>query len=230
MTRRPKCGWIAAAILTLLAGAAQDGAQAAVLSGMEPLAPHSSTVCAVFRLPGHTIGRLPGGRPPGVGKRPGPISKGAFEQDAEGSCRHQWDWPHHGHGRPPQAPSDVAPLRPGRGPRSAKAGPRSVVVPRAVAAVTAFAILGAGGAPRQPIAPRYTGEPGQRPAQVAAALLDGKRHRPRELLVEVSDGTSGEVKEALARDYGAEIAEVGTVELAGVRIWHLTLGPAGNLR
>ena len=105
-----------------------------------------------------------------------------------------------------------------------------VVVPGAIAAVTAFAILGAGGAPRPPIAPRYTGEPGQEPAQVAAALLDSKRHRPRELLVEVSGGTSGEVKEALARDYRAEIAELGTVELAGVRIWHLTLGPAGNLR
>ena len=45
----------------------------------------------------------------------------------------------------------------------------------------------------------------------------------------MSGGTSGEVKEALARDYRAEIAELGTVELAGVRIWHLTLGPAGNL-
>ena len=84
MTRRPKCGWIAAAILTLLAGAAQDGAQAAVLSGMEPLASHSSTVRAMFRLPGHTIGRLPGGRLPGVGKRPGPISKGLLNKTPKG--------------------------------------------------------------------------------------------------------------------------------------------------
>ena len=84
MTRRPKCGWIAAAILTLLAGAAQDGAQAAVLSGMEPLAPHSATVSAAFRLPSRTIGRLPGGRLPGVGKRPGPISKGLLNKTPKG--------------------------------------------------------------------------------------------------------------------------------------------------
>ncbi len=49
-------------------------------------------------------------------------------------------------------------------------------------------------------------------------------------MVEVSGGTSDAVKEALARDYGAQIAEVGTVDLASVRVWHLTLGPSGDLR
>ncbi len=229
MTRSPKCGWIAAAILTLLAGAAQDGAQAAVLSGMEPPASHSSTVRATFRLPGRTIGRLPGSRLPGVGKRPGPISKGLLNRGPKGVAGTNATGRTTA-GRPPKSSTRFAPPRRGslgRGPTGRTSN--LVVVPGAIAAVTAFAIMGAGGAPRPPIAPRYTGEPGRPPAQVAAALLDGKRHRPRELLVEVSGSTSGEVKEALARDYRAEIAELGTVELAGVRIWHLTLGPAGNL-
>ncbi len=76
MTRRPKCGWIAAAILTLLASTGQDGAQAAVVSGMAPPSPHSSAAQAMFRLPGGAIGRMPRGRLPGIGKRPGPVSKG----------------------------------------------------------------------------------------------------------------------------------------------------------
>lgn len=230
MTRRSKCGWIAAAILTLLAGAAQDGAQAAVLSGMEPPAPHSCTVRAMFRLPGHTIGRLPGGRLPGVGRSPGPVSKGPLNRTPKGAAGTNATG-RTTPGRPPKNSADVAPPRPGGMERGPNGRPSNlVVVPGAIAAVTAFAIVGAGGAPRPPIAPRYTGEAGgQEPAQVAAALLDSKRHRPRELLVEVAGGTSNEVKEALARDYRAEINELGTVELAGVRIWHLTFGPAGNL-
>jgi subtilisin family serine protease len=225
MTRKPKCGWIAAAILTLLAGAAQDGAQAAVLSGMEPLAPRSATARVMFRLPGHTIG----GRLPGVGKRPGPISKGPLNRAPKGVAGANATGRTTG-GRPPKPSTDLAPPRPTNLDGGSKGRTSNlVVVPGAAAAVTAFAILGAGGAPRQPIAPRYTGEPGQQPAQAAAMLLDSKRHRPRELLVEVSGSTSGEIKEALARDYRAEIAELGAVELAGVRIWHLTLGPAGNL-
>jgi subtilisin family serine protease len=230
MTRRPKCGWIAAAILTLLAGAAQDGAQAAALSGMELPAPHSSTVRAMFRLPGHTIGRLPGGRLPGVGRSPGPVSKGPLNGTPKGvGGTNATGRTTAGH--PPKPSADVAPPRPGSMERGPNGRPSNrVVVPGAIAAVTAFAIIGAGGAPRPPIAPRYTGGAGgQEPAQVAAALLDSKRHRPRELLVEVAGGTSSEVKEALARDYRAEINELGTVELAGVRIWHLTFGPAGNL-
>ncbi len=90
--------------------------------------------------------------------------------------------------------------------------------------------MGAGGVARPPIAPRFGGSPGQGPGQAAAALLDGKRHRPRELLVEVGSSASDDVKESLERDYGVVIAEVGEIELAGVRIWHLTLRRGRSLR
>jgi len=92
-----------------------------------------------------------------------------------------------------------------------------------------FTILGAGGS-RPPVAPRFTGAPGENPAQISAALLANKRHRPRELLVEVRAGTPESVKEAFAREYGVEVNELGVIGLAGVRVWHLRLAPGQNLR
>ncbi len=92
-----------------------------------------------------------------------------------------------------------------------------------------FAILGAGGS-RPPIAPHFTGAPGQNPAQISAALLANKRHRPRELLVEVRAETPDGVKEAFVREYGVEVSELGVIGLAGVRLWHLRLPPGQNLR
>ena len=75
----------------------------------------------------------------------------------------------------------------------------------------------------RPAAPSYTGTPGQNAAQFAAALLDGKRHRPRELLVGVTPGTPDSLKQTLASDYEAEVEDIGTVGLAGIRFWRLTL-------
>ena len=91
-------------------------------------------------------------------------------------------------------------------------------------------ILGAGGINRPPIAPRFTGAAGQTPAGVAAALLNNKRHRPRELLVEVRADAPNGLKERFAREYEVEVREVGFIDLARVRIWHLTLTPGQNLR
>jgi subtilisin family serine protease len=93
-----------------------------------------------------------------------------------------------------------------------------------------FTILGSGGTPRPPIAPFYGSGPGQNPAQAAAALLNNKRHRPRELLAEVGQDTPESVKQDLARQYGADISEVDFAELTGVRIWHFTLRPDRDLR
>ncbi len=99
------------------------------------------------------------------------------------------------------------------------------------AASTASTILGAGGN-RPPVAPRFTGAPGQNPAQIASALLNNKRHRPRELLVEVRSDMRDSAKESFAQEYGVEIKELGVIGLAGVRVWHLTMtqGQDQNLR
>jgi subtilisin family serine protease len=48
-------------------------------------------------------------------------------------------------------------------------------------------------------------------------------------LVEVSADVPGSLKQSLERQYGAQIAELGVIDLAGVRIWHLTLRPGRNL-
>src|SRR5262249_41639660 len=61
----------------------------------------------------------------------------------------------------------------------------------------AVAILGAGGSSRPPIAPRFTGTPGQRAQDVAAALLNNKRHRPRELLAEVPLDAADSLRQTL---------------------------------
>ena len=111
-----------------------------------------------------------------------------------------------------------------------RGGPGFVIVPLIPVAGATVAILGAGGTPRPPIAPYYASTPGQNPGTVADALLDKKRHRPRELLAEVNKEAGEAIKQQLASEYGAEIAEVGFTEGTGVRLWHLTLGPERNLR
>jgi subtilisin family serine protease len=99
-----------------------------------------------------------------------------------------------------------------------------------LSAGTAAVILGAGGINRPPVAPRFTRAPDQQAGDVAAALLNGKRHRPRELLVEVPIGTADSLRETIAREYGVAVRDAGTLELAGVRIWHITLAPGQDLR
>jgi subtilisin family serine protease len=65
---------------------------------------------------------------------------------------------------------------------------------------------------------------------VAAALLNNKRHRPRELLVEVPAGAADSLRETLAREYGVTVRDAGVIELIGVRIWHITLSPGQDLQ
>jgi subtilisin family serine protease len=65
---------------------------------------------------------------------------------------------------------------------------------------------------------------------VAAALLNNKRHRPRELLAEVPIGTADSLRETIATEYGVAVRDAGTLALAGVRIWHITLAPGQDLR
>ena len=250
MTRGFHGGWIAAALLALFAGGVPESEAAVSVSRMTLPESCSSAMPAMLRLPGRTVGRFPSGRLPGVGKRPGPPSKNIMSVAPKAGGRAN---PAGKTGSTSTNLGSSAGTSPGRKPdpegrhnlgsstnlgmgignldrKPGSSRTNLAVVPGAIAAVTAFAIVGAGGVARPPIAPRFTGASGQEPGEVAAALLDSKRHRPRELLIEVSGGTSDEVKESLARDYGAVIAEVGEIDLAGVRIWHLTLGPGRNLR
>jgi subtilisin family serine protease len=94
----------------------------------------------------------------------------------------------------------------------------------------AATILGAGGSGRPAAAPRFTRAPGQRAADVAAALLNNKRHRPRELLCEVPAQTAEGLRETIAREYGVTVRDAGVLQLAGVRIWHITIAPGQDLR
>ncbi len=224
MARRLHCGWMAMAMAALLAGGAQESEAAVFVCKMEPPGSYSSAVPAMLRHPGRMVGRFPAGRLPGVGRRPRPGTKKIWRITPKIGGRTNVT------GVRDKASTGFGSDKNGSGHRPDPHPIKPIVVPGPFTLVPVIGILGAGGVARPPVAPRFTGASGQEPGQVAAALLDRKRHRPRELLVEVSGGTSGEVKEALARDYRAEINELGTVELAGVRIWHLTLGPAGNLR
>ncbi|MGO8954530.1 MAG: S8 family serine peptidase [Rhodomicrobium sp.] len=97
-------------------------------------------------------------------------------------------------------------------------------------AAATFTILGAGGNNRPPIAPRYTHAPGQTPAGVAAALLNNKRHRPREILVEVPVAAPDGLRGTLANEYTAQVRDIGVLELTGSRILHLTLAQGQNLQ
>ena len=53
--------------------------------------------------------------------------------------------------------------------------------------------------------------------------MNNKRHRAKELLIEVASGSSDQLKKALSAQYGVEIRELGSIELINARIWHLTL-------
>jgi subtilisin family serine protease len=98
-------------------------------------------------------------------------------------------------------------------------------------------VIGLGGTPplsvnnwgRPPVAPRFVRAPGQRPAAFAAALLNNKRHRARELLVEVSNNSPDALKQALASEYGVRVQELGVFELINARLWLLTLNPGQDL-
>ncbi len=87
-------------------------------------------------------------------------------------------------------------------------------------AVPPAAIAGFGG-PRPPIAPRFSR--GQQPSATVAALLNNKRHRAKELLIEVASNSTAELKQALGAQYGVEVRELGVIELINARIWLLTL-------
>ncbi len=230
MATRPACGCIAVAILTLFFSLEPETAQAAPVSGMKPLDLHSSAIRVFFRFHGRSLGRSQR-RPHASSARPRGPSKRVWSRNLNGNGRTNAT----GH-RPSSVdngPRTVggdrtgSPGRPSGGPSDLGVPP---IVPGAVATATAITILGAGGVNRPPIAPHFTGAPGQGPAQLAAALLENKRHRPRELLVEVSADTPDSVKESLAREYRVAIVDVGFIELAGVRIWHLSLTPGQNLR
>jgi len=91
-----------------------------------------------------------------------------------------------------------------------------------VAPAAAGAIAGFGGS-RPPIAPRFSRGQGQQPSSAAAALLNNKRHRAKELLIEVSSNSTDQLKQALSAQYGVEVRELGSIELINARIWHLTL-------
>ncbi len=223
MAPRATYGCIALAFIVALFSLEPETAQAAPVSGMKALAPHSLALRVFFRLPGRGAGRF--GRSRAFGARPRGTSKRFLNRDRRGGSRTIVKGRREPVGTPPRIGAGDRPpfqRRPQGGP------PEPVIVPGVIATGTVFTIMGAGGC-RPPIAPRFTGAPGQNPAQVAAALLANKRHRPRELLAEVSGGTPDGVKDSLARDYGVEIADVGFIELAGVRIWRLTLRPGQNL-
>jgi len=95
--------------------------------------------------------------------------------------------------------------------------------------VTASAASGGGGA-RPPVAPRSSRSESQQPSALAAALLDNKRYRDRELLVEVANEAADELKQVFADQYGVEVREVGVLALINARIWHLTLVQGQDLR
>ncbi len=90
-------------------------------------------------------------------------------------------------------------------------------VPPAIVSIAGF------GGPRPPIAPRFSRLQGTQASAAVAALLNNKRHRAREILIEVANDSSDQLKQALAKQYGVEVREVGVIALIGARIWHLTL-------
>ena len=104
-------------------------------------------------------------------------------------------------------------------------GPLRPRVPPPAAALippTAAAIAGFGGT-RPPIAPHFARNQGQPPSIVVAALLNTKRHRAKEILIEVPSSSANQLRQALSDQYGVEIRELGTIELINARIWRLTL-------
>ncbi len=90
-------------------------------------------------------------------------------------------------------------------------------------------ILGFGGS-RPPIAPPSSLPPQGRPVSIVDALLRGKRYRPDELIIEMPNEAGDELREALARQYGVEIRDLGTISFLGTRLFRLKLRPGQSLR
>lgn len=86
----------------------------------------------------------------------------------------------------------------------------------------AVSIAGFGGE-RPPIAPRFSRLQGPQASAAVAALLNNKRHRAKELLIEVADDSPAQLRQALTDQYGVEVRELGAVALINARIWQLTL-------
>ena len=114
-------------------------------------------------------------------------------------------------------------------PRPAVTAPAAAV---AAAATTApFASAASGAEVRCRRLPRADhAQKASSPLAPAAALLDNKRHRDRELLVEVSNEKLQTAKQVFADQYGVEVREVGVLALINARIWHLTLVQGQDLR
>ena len=234
MAPRLLCGWFAAAFLTVFIPFGPEEAQASPLVKISPGRVEPSAGEAAFR----GFGLFRGGRAPrahrSFTRRPGGTGNRHLW------ARHPRSGDHHrmaSRDTPPAGNGGTRyPRRPGNGPGWTSRGPRWNVpfpIPPGYVdpglAGTAN-IIGAGGNSRSPIAPRFTGAPGQQPGVFADALLNNKRHRARELLVEVNADTADGLREQFAREYGVRVRDIGRLELAGVRIWHLTLQPGQNLR
>jgi subtilisin family serine protease len=90
-------------------------------------------------------------------------------------------------------------------------------------------IIGAGGV-RQPLSPPSSRSSGQPPSSVAAALINGKRYRANELLIEVPNADADRLRQVLTAEYGVRIRDLGVIGLINARMWHLTLLRNRNLR
>ncbi len=119
-----------------------------------------------------------------------------------------------GHPKPPDDPGDIwQPIR--------RLPPPPVVVAGG-APHAAVSIAGFGGS-RPPIAPRFSQPRGQQTSTAVAALLNNKRRRAKELLIEVATDSSDQLKQAITDRYGVQVRELGVIGLINARIWHLTL-------
>jgi len=94
---------------------------------------------------------------------------------------------------------------------------RTPVLPPAAVAIAGF------GGTRPPIAPHFSRNQGQPASAAVAALLNNKRHRAREILIEVPSGSADQLRRTLSNQYGVEVRELGDIQLINARIWRLTL-------
>jgi subtilisin family serine protease len=242
--------WFAVTLLAVLVSFAHEKAQASPVAANRPLAVQPSAVPAGFRFGlgrSHFGGGHFGNRHRSFPRRPRASRAFADRHWREGrgdNTRGHNRYPRPRHGREGTANSDrnVPPHSNGvdgsREPSRQTSGEGGRYVPpfnppppiELGVPVAAFTILGAGGTNRPPIAPRFTHAPGQRPADVASALLNKKRHRPRELVVEVAVKTPDGLRERLANEYVAQVRDIGVLELTGTRILHLKLAQGQDLR
>lgn len=225
MALRSACGWVAVALLTFLVFIAPERVQAAAAFGKKPPALSSFAAPAAFR------GRF--------ARRVGYNRKHFWTRNLHGrrnGIARRYGWRHRGQAtvsarvNPPPAPPRL-PRRPG-GPGNWVWGGNLWNIPAyppppSITPDPGGTIYGAGGN-RPPIAPRFTHAPGQSAAQAAAALLDNKRHRAKELLIEVRADIQDSVKQDFSREYGVEVEDIGVIGLAGVRVWRLTVAAGQN--